>query len=237
MRVHEVIERARAGIDERQLQVSVEEAREAITRGALADALRHAAQALKLNPHSNAALSLHREIETLERERERAAARVRAIDAAMADARSSMHQGAYKSAIRSAAEALVRDPTHDEARAIQQEAAAAIEATREREDHERRVNEAIRSAKERFQGGEHEAAIGDLEQFNPSHSLITRALIELRREVDLIKRREQEELARREHEEEARRAQAERLRHETWVAAQLGAARHAQSRAATTSAH
>ena len=53
VRAHELIEQARAAIDERQLHVWVDEAHQAIGRGALADASRLAAQALKLTP-SNA---------------------------------------------------------------------------------------------------------------------------------------------------------------------------------------
>jgi hypothetical protein len=226
-RAHELIDRARAAIDERQLQEWVEGAREAINRGELTDAFRLVAQALKLNPRSSDALSVRRELEALERERERVAERTRAIEAALADARNSMRQGAYESALRSAAEALVHDASHAEAQAIHHEATAALEALREQEDRARRATEAIRSASERFKAGEWEDAIQDLEQFDPANTLVSREVLELRRQVDLIKRREQEERVRRQREEDARKEQDERIRRETWAAAQLGAARHA----------
>jgi Protein kinase domain len=236
-RAHDLIERATLAINQRQIRGWLEKAREELSHGALTAASRLIAQSLELDPRSSEALAIQRELLSIQEDRQRAAERDRAIQHALEHARRLLEEGAFESAIRSAGEVLAHDPGHSEASAIRNQAVAQIEGQRQREQHDQRAREAIQAARVCFRAGRRETALEDLGRFSPPHQLVSRALIELRREAEAIERhaqeeelrrqREAEEAQRRVREAEVHRAEAERLERQRRIAVELAGVRDA----------
>lgn len=94
--------------------------------------------------------------------------------------------------------------------------------------HDRLARAAVRAARRDFAAGRRAAAIAKLEQFRPVHDLVSRALAELRAEVDRIElERAEADRVKRERAEadriERERAEAGRIERERAEAARLGA--------------
>lgn len=79
-----------------------------------------------------------------------------------------------------------------------------LDVLRGQAQHEQLARTAVEGARQAFGDGRHQAALRSLEQFRPPHGLVTRALTELRAEVDRIER-ERAEATRREADAARRR--------------------------------
>jgi hypothetical protein len=108
------------------------------------------------------------------------------------------------------------DPSYEDLTLLDQRLqtlADTLAERRRRAEHERLAGEAIAAARRVFTGGQHAAAITQLERFSPSHPSVDRAIAGLRAEAERIR---QARLA----QEEAKR-QAEQRALEEWVVSSL----------------
>jgi hypothetical protein len=238
-RAHDLIAQAREAIQKQQARVLLEQAREAVKRGALTDAANLLAQTLTAIPADSQAIALQREIRSLQRDRELLAERKRLVQRALEHARSSLKERALDSAIRSANEVLAQDPDNEEAGEIKDEALEILAEERQKADHDRRAREVVSAARSAFDAGRRDSAIADLESFEPPHELVDGLMADLRREAAAIQAREREE-ARRAAEakaaEEARRAAAAKAAEEARQVAAAKAAEEARQAAAAKAA-
>ena len=122
----ELLDRAQKAIDEIRLAAWLEQAQALLSRGAVAEASDLIDQALAVDNTSKAALALRKEMLRRERERER----IKAVHAAIDQARASLDEGDFAAAIRSATDTLARDPDASEARDIRSKAEAALQERR-----------------------------------------------------------------------------------------------------------
>jgi serine/threonine protein kinase len=229
-RAHDLMAQARAAVQKQQARAWLEQARDAVKRGALTDAANLLAQTLTTMPGDSQAIALQRELRSLQRDRELLAERKRLLQRALEHARSSLAERALDSAIRSANEVLAQDPENAEAGAIKDEAFEILAEERQKAEHDRRAREAVSAARGTFDGGRHGRAIADLERFEPPHELVDALLGDLRREASAIQAREREE-ARRIAEaraEEAARAAEARAAEDARRAADANAAAEAE---------
>jgi serine/threonine protein kinase len=122
----ELIDRAHRAAEDANVNRWLEEARALISGGALTAAEALIDQSLKVRADSTGAQALQRELKDKRRDREREAERQRAAQAAITRARGHINEGAFEAAIRCASEALGHDPSNADARALKEQATAAI---------------------------------------------------------------------------------------------------------------
>jgi serine/threonine-protein kinase len=213
-RAVEIIERAQAAAEDKQVRDWLDQARDHLNRGDTTQAAALVEQARGLRPSSVDVRGMQQAVDEVRHELELARERAQIVREAVTRARTDFAAGAFESAVRAAAEALARQPQHTEALEIREQAVAALQQQQERERHERAAAQAIEEARRQFEAGQHDEAIKQLEQFEPPHADVTRTLQELREQALEIKRRREEE------EREARRRKIAALT----AAAQQGAA-------------
>ena len=201
-------QRARAGLEERQITEWLMSARTQINQGALTSASLLVDRALSLNSSSPEAVTVRALVDEARQRLAEARERARAIEAALAGARASLSAGDFDAARARLDETAALDPANVEAAAIRRELLSAIEARRVAEEAER-ARAAMKAASEQFAAGDHALAIATLERFAPA-ALVAEALDQLRSEFQEIERlrSEEERLA-------EERRQAERLRQAT----------------------
>jgi serine/threonine-protein kinase len=197
----EVLDRARAVLDERQADEWLTEAELEIERGALTSALAKIDRAAALNHSSVRAQELRQTVGEAMAARERARQHAEAIRRQVDHAHELFDQGLFQEAIAAADAALVLEPSQPEALDLKSRSIEAIQA-REREALERRARDAVREARRLFAADQHGPALEHLARFEPPHELVTNALDQLRAEAARIAEQRQIEAkkrARREH--------------------------------------
>src|SRR5262249_55332741 len=132
----ELLDRARAALDERQADEWLTEAEQEIERGALTSALAKLDRAAALNTSSVRAKELRRVLDEAMAARERARRRAEELRQHIDQAFELFDQGSFQDAIASADAALALDPSQPEALDVKTRSIDAIQA-REREALER----------------------------------------------------------------------------------------------------
>jgi eukaryotic-like serine/threonine-protein kinase len=191
-RAQQLVDRATAAIEERQVQRLLDEARDHLSRGDPTLAAGLVEQALASRPDSADALAVQRAIEDLRRELELARERAQIVRRAIEGSRAALEIEAFDIAIRSADEALVRQPDHPEALELKREATTRRDERRRIEEHERAAEAAVAEARDAFQAKRYDEALALLDRFAPPHAIVSEALDSLRRELEEIRRREAE---------------------------------------------
>ena len=192
-RAVDIIERARAADEDKQVRDWLDEAREHLNRGDATQAAALVEQARGLRPSSSDVRGVQQAVDEVRHELELARERAQIVREAVTRARTDFAAGAFERAVRAAAEALARQPQHTEALEIREQAQAALEQQQARERHERAAAQAIEGARRQFEAGQHDEAIKNLEQFEPPHADVSRTLQDLREQALEIKRRREEE--------------------------------------------
>ena len=195
-RALELLDRARAGLDERQAEEWLDQAERELRRGALTAALTLIERAETLSPTSIHAAELRRMADEAVRERERARQRADATRQGLERAHELFDKGMFREADAAADEVLALEPTSPEAIRLKSRAGEGIEA-QQRTELERRAREAVREARGIFGLGNHDAAIELLSQFEPQHTLVSQALAQLRAEGARLAKQRQIEAERR----------------------------------------
>jgi tetratricopeptide (TPR) repeat protein len=217
-----LLDRAKAALDERQADAWLDEARQHLERGELAAAADLAERGLQLNPAAAGGPSLLRRIEDARQERERLQQRIEVCRSALSRARDWLARGYFEDAAAAADQALAIDPAYPGALAVKQQA---MEAEAKRRDlANQRAKETLDDAHRLAQSGDADAALALLDDFSPAHPDITTARDTLRSEIEARRREE----ARRRAEE--LRAEAERQERERRVRAALEQAEAALGR-------
>jgi hypothetical protein len=193
---------------ERQAHGLIVDARAELDRGAVTSASRMIDQALVLAPSLAEALRLREEIGEARRRQEAQAARLRAIEAALARGRQQLAAGGFDQAMASVAEVHRLDPGNAEAARLSRDVEAG-RAAKARAEEDARAARAVSEAKQQFAAGRYDRALGMLREYRPAHPAVTEALQAFERERGEIQRREA-----REAEERKRREAEERQRHE-----------------------
>ena len=203
----EIIDRARAVLDELSVQDLVKRAAELVDAGSLTEALGLCEQALTIAPGSPAAVELRDTLDRRRLERDRERQRVESARAATARAERCLATGNYEDAIAAAEEALQDSPDHGGARRVRQQALQELERTR-KEARDKLAACTTEDARRAFDAGEHDRALGILAAFEGEHSHVAETLEALRREKARLER--EAERARREQVNDAvTRASAE----------------------------
>ena len=187
----ELLDRARAGLEERQVQELLSRGEELLRDGALTKAMGLAEQALTLTPGSAVVLRFREQIDKAKESRARERERAEAIAHAMERARTLLNGSDFEQAEAAAEEALKLDPDLAEARSLQDQAREA-RAKRDREALDRRASAAVQEADRLFQNGRPGDAIAALEGFTPAHEKVTAALTSLRQVLERIDRERRE---------------------------------------------
>jgi predicted Ser/Thr protein kinase len=205
-----LLERVRAGLDERQAQEWLRDAEVQVRLGAITAAHALVDRAAALVPSSERVALLRRAIEEAAREREAARQRARAIQQALDRAHGAFDNGRFEEAVAGAGEALALDPDLTEAARLRDRAQAAFDE-RQRAEHDRNAREAVREANRLFSAGSHQAALELLDGFAPPHDLVSETAGHLRNSLEAI--------------HEARRQEAERRARQARVSAEIARAR------------
>ena len=187
----ELLDRARAGLEERQVQELLSRGEELLRDGALTKAMGLAEQALTLTPGSAVVLRFREQIDKAKESRARERERAEAIAHAMERARTLLNGSDFEQAEAAAEEALKLNPDLAEARSLQDQAREA-RAKRDREALDRRASAAVQEADRLFQNGRPGDAIAALEGFAPAHEKVTAALTSLRQVLERIDRERRE---------------------------------------------
>jgi eukaryotic-like serine/threonine-protein kinase len=194
-----------------QARECVKEAQGHLERGALTAASLLVQRALELEPTLPEALEARDAVQNARRVLEERERRVRALDDAMARARAHLSAGALDLALPAVEEAEGLDEAAVNASGLRAQLDAAFEA-RAREAEDNRAKDAVAKAQRQFAAGQHEAALGGLAAFLPSHPLVTDTYAVLDLEWRAIERRRREDAER----EAARlREESARQREET----------------------
>jgi serine/threonine-protein kinase len=190
----QIIDEARAALDERRLQRLLNEGEARLLAGALTEALALADQAVTLAPVSAAALALRQGVDRARaerRQRERDAAAQQALERAEA----LLEAGSLDEAEAAAAEAVRLSPGLPAAVSLQQQAREQRQQ-REVEALEQRVKSAIVEADRLFRSDADEEALALLRAFEPRNDQIGAALERLEAEHER-RARERREVQRR----------------------------------------
>jgi hypothetical protein len=191
----EIIDRARAVLDELAVQDLVKRAAELIDAGALTDALGLCEQALTIAPGTAAAIELRDTLERLRLERDRERQRIELARSATARAEHDLATGNYEDAVAAAEEALQQAPDHEGARRVRQQAVREIERRR-KEARDELAARTTEDARRVFEAGEHDRALEILTAFEGEHSHVAQTLEALQGEKARLER--EAERARRE---------------------------------------
>ena len=128
-----LIDRARAARDQQVVDEHVSQARQFAAEGAITQAEKALAEALKRRGTDRGARALQRELQHVRQETERTRHRADAAASAIGRARARIDAKAFDAAARAASEALAYDPDSAEARALVAEALEAVERQRQDE--------------------------------------------------------------------------------------------------------
>jgi tetratricopeptide (TPR) repeat protein len=191
----EIIDRARAVLDELAVQDLVKRAAELIDAGSLTDALGLCEQALTIAPGTPAAIELRDTLERLRLERDRERQRIELARSATARAEHDLATGNYEDAVAAAEEALQQAPDHEGARRVRQQAVREIERRR-KEARDELAARTTEDARRVFEAGEHDRALEILTAFEGEHSHVAQTLEALQGEKARLER--EAERARRE---------------------------------------
>jgi eukaryotic-like serine/threonine-protein kinase len=207
-------EQAQEAIELRQVDGWLDDAQRQIDLGSLTAAAGLIDQALELKPASARGQQLRAVVAEARRERERELERREAIERALGQAAAALAERDYSRAVQCANAALAVDPSWPDALALKKQAADALEAERQREEHERAAEAVVSQARNRFSAGDYRGALAMLAAFRPPHGLVTAAFQELGGEAERLER-------------ERERAEQERAERERWLAGWLDLARKA----------
>ena len=184
-RALELLDRARAGLDERQAEEWLAQAEREIRRGALTAALTLIERARALSPDSMHANELQRMADEAMRERERTRQRAEAIRQTLDRAHELFDKGLFREADQATDEVLALEPDSADASRLKARAAEAI-ATQQRTELERRAREAVREARRLTGLGNYDGAIELMSQFEAEHPLVKQTLEQIRAEAARI---------------------------------------------------
>jgi serine/threonine-protein kinase len=221
----DLLDRARAAIDERQANEWLAEAQDQFDHGDLTAALGMVHRAETLVPASERARALRGAVEAAREERRLAIEREEQVRKSIARARELFDESLFDEAVVAADEALAIAPDDRSALNVRQRAVAAAEAKR-LHVLSNLAKTASAEARRLFESGEHAAALDLVAAFERQHVEGTQALGGLRSEFEA--RLREIEAARLEEERrraEARRVEAERQERERRVHAALHEAR------------
>ena len=189
-RAAEQIDRIHAAIDERQVRASLDEARQHLSRGAIAAASDQIEAASLLSPDHPDVAALRARIAE-----ERARVRGESVRAVQVRGGAALAAGDLAAALTYANQALALDPASPDAQRLKTEVEHALASIAE----EARIRAAVNQARRAFVGGEHQAALRLLEAQPASNPLVAKALEELLgalQAIDQFQRAEQERLER-----------------------------------------
>jgi len=144
----DLLDRARKAIDEQKIETWLKEARQSLRRGDTGGASDLIDQALSIDPASEDALSLRKEMLAVRRERERDRERARAVVAAVRRAQTSLDEEDFDGAVRHAEDALALDPQSADAQDVRSKAVAALEERRRQREARRRAQQPVTVARE-----------------------------------------------------------------------------------------
>ena len=181
-RVLALKDRVRRGLQVKQHDALIVEAKTKYEGGAYTEASLLVERVLSVLPESPEAMSLRKAIDDA-RQKAEADALAKAIDGILSRGREALAKGDLIAAAAAATDALGRDGKHAAALAFKREVTQAVQTKREAEDASRRVAE----ARSLFDKQEHQAAFHVLESAAP-HPLVTDALGELRLKFQEIER-------------------------------------------------
>ncbi|HEX6164644.1 MAG TPA: protein kinase, partial [Vicinamibacterales bacterium] len=154
------------------------EARTELQKGQLDRAEALVAEARQISPESADVQQLQEAIDTTRREIER----TRQIQETMRRARARFSEGGYEAAIRAAGEVLAIDPENAQARDLQKRANEAIEQQKTRGERDAAAQAAVAAARKKFESGDKDGAIKELQAFPGKHDLVTAFLAQLKGE-------------------------------------------------------
>ena len=177
----EIIDHARAALDEKSVQDLVNRAGQLIEAGALTDAMGLCDQAMTIAPGSPAAAELRKTLDRLHEERERERQRLELVRAATARAQSSLDRGSFEEALSLLEEALHVAPESETASRIRHQAEEGIVRARQ-EALDQAAERVCEDARRAFETGEHEQAFGILTGFQQQHPHVSQTLEALRSE-------------------------------------------------------
>jgi hypothetical protein len=224
-RALELLEQAHRALNDRQISQWVAEARDQLSRGDLTHAEKLVEQALELRSDAPEAIALRDQVRHTRRDRERAAERARAVQAAVDRARKHLQAGALEAAVRAANEALAYEQDQPDAVHVRDEAVAGLEARRLQEELDQAAALAADRARDLAEAGQHTVALELLRGFSPPHAAVDEAIADIEARVAALEqqRREEAERARlRAIEEAQRREQQAALRAATSAALERG---------------
>jgi serine/threonine protein kinase len=224
-RALQLLEQAHQALNDRQVNQWVTEAKAHLSRGDLTQAEELVDQALQLRSDSPDAMALRNQVRQTRRERERAADRARAVEAAVERARRSLQAGALEAAVRAANEALAYDSGQRDASSLREQALAGLEARRRQQEHEQAAVDVCAKARDVADAGDHSAALELLRGFSPPHPAVNEAIAEIEERIAALERQRREEIERarlRALEESRRREQLASLRSTTSTALERG---------------
>jgi len=196
----EIIDHARAALDEHSVQELVKRAGELIEAGSLTEALGLCEQALTIAPGSPAAVELRDTLDRLRLERDRERQRLEAVHLATERARSALSRGDYEEALNAAEEVLRSAPGSETATRIRHEAEDGMARARQAALDERAADTAD-EARRVFEAGEHDRALAILAAFEDDHPHVAATLEALESEKTRLQR--EAERARRQRVDEA----------------------------------
>jgi serine/threonine protein kinase len=211
----EIIDHARAALDEHSVQELVKRASELIEAGSLTEALGLCEQALTIAPGSAAAVELRDTLDRLRLERERERQRLEAVHLATDRARSALVRGDYEEALAAAEEVLRSAPTSETATQIRHEAEDGI-ARAQQAVLDRLAADTADEARRVFEAGEHDRALEILSAFEGDHPHVAETLEALTGEKARLQR--EAERARRQRVEEAMARASSTASHEEAIA-------------------
>jgi serine/threonine protein kinase len=164
--------------DRQQVARIITEARTELQKGQLDRAEALVAEARQLSPDSADVQQLQEAIDTTRREIER----TRQIQETMRRARARFAESSFDAAIRAAGEVLAIDPENAQAKDLQKRAHEAIEQHKTRGERDAAAQAAVAAARKKFESGDKEGAIKELQSFQGKHDLVTAFLAQLKGE-------------------------------------------------------
>ena len=164
--------------DRQALAKIIGEARVELQKGQLDRAEALVADARQLSPESSEVQQLQQAIDTTRREIDR----TRQIQEAMRRARARFAEGGFDAAIRAVGEVLAIDPENAQAKDLQKRAQEAIEQHKTRGERDAAAQAAVALARKKFESGDKDGAIKELQSFKGKHDLVTAFLATLKGE-------------------------------------------------------
>jgi len=165
--------------DRQALAKIIAEARVELQKGQLDRAEALVAEARQAAPESSDVQQLQEAIDTTRREIDR----TRQIQETMRRARARFAEGGFDAAIRAVGEVLAIDPENVQAKDLQKRAHEAIEQHKTRGERDAAAQAAVALARKKFESGDKDGAIKELQSFKGKHDLVTAFLATLKGEA------------------------------------------------------